>query len=41
MANFRNVLIHKYFGVDLQIIWEIIQNDLSNLKQQIQAISNM
>lgn len=41
MTNFRNVLIHKYFGVDLQIIWEIIQYDLSNLKQQIQAIDRI
>lgn len=35
MADFRNVLIHKYFGVDLQLVWEITQYNLPELKQQI------
>jgi len=24
----RNILIHEYFGVDLKIIWDVIQNKL-------------
>jgi uncharacterized protein with HEPN domain len=35
MADFRNVLIHKYFGVDLQLVWEIIQYNLLDLKNKI------
>jgi len=32
------VLIHDYFGVDYEDIWEIVSTDLKELKQQIQAI---
>jgi uncharacterized protein with HEPN domain len=28
VKDFRNMLIHEYFGVDLQIIWNTIQMDL-------------
>lgn len=28
IKDFRNLLIHEYFGVDLQIIWNTIQLDL-------------
>jgi len=28
----RNILIHKYFGVNLKIIWDVIQNKLNALE---------
>lgn len=28
IKDFRNLLIHEYFGVDLEIIWRVIQHDL-------------
>jgi uncharacterized protein with HEPN domain len=28
MAQFRDVLIHDYFGVELEIVWDVIQNHL-------------
>jgi len=28
MKDFRNLLIHEYFGVDLEIVWKVIQDDL-------------
>lgn len=34
----RDRVIHHYFGVDLDIIWEIIKNDLPNLKKKLKAI---
>jgi uncharacterized protein with HEPN domain len=27
-------MIHAYFNVDLQIIWEIVQGDVPTLKQE-------
>jgi uncharacterized protein with HEPN domain len=36
IADFRNVLAHEYFGIDYEIIWEIIKDKLPLLKQSIQ-----
>ena len=34
----RNVIVHEYAAVDLEIIWETVKNDLPILKNQIQQI---
>lgn len=34
----RNILIHEYFGVNLDLIWQIIKKDLPILKKQIDQI---
>jgi uncharacterized protein with HEPN domain len=34
----RNRLIHGYFDVDAKIVWDMTQNDLPNLKKQIEEI---
>ncbi len=31
IVGFRNISIHEYFGVNLQIVWQIAQNDLPAL----------
>ncbi len=33
IAGFRNVIVHDYLGIDLEIVWRIIQNDLPSLKR--------
>jgi uncharacterized protein with HEPN domain len=38
MARTRDKLIHGYFGVDLELTWDIIQHDLSELKEQMNQI---
>ena len=38
IIGLRNILIHDYFGVDLNIIWEIIKNDIPKLKTQIRKL---
>jgi uncharacterized protein with HEPN domain len=38
IADFRNLIVHEYFRVDLAIVWEIVENELPKLKQQINDI---
>lgn len=37
MTGLRNRIVHEYFGVDLDNIWFIIQNELPELKKQIHS----
>jgi len=32
---FRNRLIHGYWGIDLLLVWDVIQNDLPDLKREV------
>jgi uncharacterized protein with HEPN domain len=38
IVGMRNVFVHEYFGVDTTIVWEIIKNDLPELKTKIELI---
>jgi uncharacterized protein with HEPN domain len=38
MGGMRNVVTHEYFQVDLNRVWETIQNDLPTLVPQIQEV---
>jgi len=40
IKDFRNLLIHEYFGVDLEIIWKIIHNDLPGLIAAVSELMN-
>jgi uncharacterized protein with HEPN domain len=31
IKDFRNLLAHEYFGVDLEIVWNTIQNDFAEV----------
>ena len=31
----RDVLIHEYFGVDLELVWETVQDDLPLLRRRL------
>lgn len=31
IRGLRNRIVHDYFGIDYEIVWSIIQNDLENL----------
>lgn len=35
-AELRNVLIHEYFGVDMRIVWGVVEKELPALKAKIQ-----
>ncbi len=38
IAKTRDKLIHAYFGIDLDIVWDIINIDIPRLKDQIKEI---
>ena len=40
IAGLRDILIHAYAGIDLEIIWDVIENKLKDLKYSINKILN-
>ena len=38
IIGMRDILIHQYFGIDLNLTWEVIEKDLPKLKNQIITI---
>ena len=38
IAAFRNVVVHDYLGVDLDRIWDIVEDDLPTLRRKVDAI---
>lgn len=40
MRGMRHVVVHEYWGVDLNVIWRTATEDLSTLKTQLEALPN-
>lgn len=38
ISGLRDKLIHGYFGIDLELVWEIVKKDLPPFKEQIKKI---
>ena len=35
MKGIRNILTHEYFGIDLEIVWKTVKDDLPILKKRL------
>ncbi len=40
VKNFRNHLIHQYFGVDVQTVWDAINENIEPLKEKLIILRN-
>jgi uncharacterized protein with HEPN domain len=38
IVGLRNVLVHEYFGVDVNVVWDVIQYDLPHFKTSVLII---
>ena len=38
IRDFRNLLVHEYFGVDPTIVWDIIVGELPALQRKLQVL---
>jgi uncharacterized protein with HEPN domain len=34
----RNVLVHDYFGIDLEEVWRVVERDLPDLKRKLRIL---
>jgi len=40
IAGLRDILIHAYFGIDIEIVWDVVQNKIPGLKDQMLLIKS-
>jgi uncharacterized protein with HEPN domain len=38
IISFRNFIVHEYFGLDLELVWDVVTNHIPPFKNQVEKI---
>jgi len=38
IKDFRNVIVHEYFGVDERIVWDAVQLELGEVEKRVRTL---
>lgn len=38
IVGMRHILVHDYFAVDTEVVWDVVERDLPDLKRGIELI---
>ncbi len=38
IVGMRHILVHNYFGIDKDVVWDVVEHDLPQIKQEIKIL---
>lgn len=38
IVGMRNILVHHYFGVDANVVWSVVENDLPRIEAAVRKV---
>ncbi len=38
LSGMRNIIAHEYFGIDYNVVWDTVQNDIPRLHHELHAL---